>query len=158
MLAWALPPVGNHCPNFAPKRLFRRIGSHGCPARSRSSAKIAKPKTVDAFLVRSTEEINHAGTPQPLSCAVLILRSVILCDSFKFDKRGQLFVRVHNETLSVVAMCVSNEDCSPARIHGRNAAPTPTGFAEIACSLGIAPSCSEGGGRFLLSGEGYQML
>jgi hypothetical protein len=34
------------------------------------------------------------------------------------------------ETLSV-AMRVSNEDRSPARIHGGEAAPTPTGFAEI---------------------------
>jgi len=28
---------------------------------------------------------------------------------FKFDKSGQLFIRTHNEALSVVAMCVSNE-------------------------------------------------
>ena len=33
-------------------------------------------------------------------------------------KGCQLFIRSHNETLSVVAMCVSNPDCSPARIHG----------------------------------------
>jgi len=33
---------------------------------------------------------------------------------FKFDKRRQLFIRMHNETLSIVAMCVNNEDCSPA--------------------------------------------
>jgi hypothetical protein len=32
---------------------------------------------------------------------------------FEFDKRGQLFIRSHNVTLSVAAMCVSNEDCSP---------------------------------------------
>jgi hypothetical protein len=31
----------------------------------------------------------------------------------KFDKRGQLFIRAHNETLSVVAVRVSNPDCSP---------------------------------------------
>jgi len=31
----------------------------------------------------------------------------------------------------VAAMRVSNEDCSPARIHCRDVAPTPTGFAEI---------------------------
>jgi hypothetical protein len=30
----------------------------------------------------------------------------------------QLFIRVHNEPLSVVTMRVSNEDLSPARIHG----------------------------------------
>jgi hypothetical protein len=32
---------------------------------------------------------------------------------FEFDKRRQLFVRVHNETLSVVTVRVSNEDCLP---------------------------------------------
>jgi hypothetical protein len=38
------------------------------------------------------------------------------CDSFKFKKRRQLFIRVHKETLSVVAMRVSNPDRSPAGI------------------------------------------
>ena len=28
----------------------------------------------------------------------------------KFQKRGQLFIRVHNETLSIIAMHVCNED------------------------------------------------
>jgi len=37
---------------------------------------------------------------------------------FQFQKRRQLFIRTHNETLSVTAMCISNEDRSPARIHG----------------------------------------
>jgi hypothetical protein len=55
------------------------------------------------------------GTPQPLSCAVLILTSVILCDSFKFEKRGQPFIRSHNETLSVIAVRVCNPDCAPVR-------------------------------------------
>jgi hypothetical protein len=36
---------------------------------------------------------------------------------FNFHKRSQLFIRVHNETLSVAAMCTGNEDRSPARIH-----------------------------------------
>jgi hypothetical protein len=31
---------------------------------------------------------------------------------FQFDKRGQLFIGTHNETLSVVAMRVSNDGCS----------------------------------------------
>ena len=30
--------------------------------------------------------------------------------SFESQKRGQLFIRVHNETLSIVAMHVCNED------------------------------------------------
>jgi hypothetical protein len=37
---------------------------------------------------------------------------------FQFKKRSQLFIGAHNETLSVAAMCVSNEDCSPVGIHG----------------------------------------
>jgi hypothetical protein len=38
---------------------------------------------------------------------------------------------VHNETLSVIAMRVGNEDRATARILGCDTAPTPTGFAEI---------------------------
>jgi hypothetical protein len=34
---------------------------------------------------------------------------------FQLQKRRQHFIRTHNETLSVVAMCVSNEDRSTAR-------------------------------------------
>jgi hypothetical protein len=37
---------------------------------------------------------------------------------FQFQKRCQYFIRTHNETLSVVAMRVSNPDCSPLRING----------------------------------------
>jgi hypothetical protein len=36
---------------------------------------------------------------------------------FEFQKSGQLFIRVHNETLSVVAMRVCNEDRSPVAIN-----------------------------------------
>jgi hypothetical protein len=37
---------------------------------------------------------------------------------FEVDKRSQLFIRTHDETLSVVAMRVCNPDCSSFRIHG----------------------------------------
>jgi hypothetical protein len=37
---------------------------------------------------------------------------------FQFQKRSQLFLRTHNETLSVIAMRVGNPDCSPVGIHG----------------------------------------
>ena len=37
---------------------------------------------------------------------------------FEFQKRGQLFIGTHNETLPVVAMCVSNPDRSPVEING----------------------------------------
>jgi len=36
---------------------------------------------------------------------------------FKFQKRGQLFIGVHNEPLSVIAMRVSNKDNSTAGIN-----------------------------------------
>jgi hypothetical protein len=38
--------------------------------------------------------------------------------TFKFNKRSQPFVGVHNETLSVAAMRENNPDRSPLRIHG----------------------------------------
>ena len=38
---------------------------------------------------------------------------------------------MHSKTLSVVAMRVRNKDRSPVGVHGCDAAPTPTGFAEI---------------------------
>src|SRR5262249_40500103 len=50
---------------------------------------------------------------------------------FKFQKRRQLFICSHNETLSVVAVCIDNPCCSPFAIQSRHAAPTPFGFAEI---------------------------
>ena len=49
---------------------------------------------------------------------------------FQFHKR-QLFIRTHNEPLSVTAMGISNEDCSPARIQRLDAARISSGFAEI---------------------------
>ena len=51
--------------------------------------------------------------------------------NFKFQKSRQLFIRVHNETLSVVAMRVNDPDRLPVGINCGDAAPTPSGFAEI---------------------------
>jgi hypothetical protein len=36
---------------------------------------------------------------------------------FKFQKCSQLLISMHNESLSVVAMRVSNPDCSPVEIN-----------------------------------------
>jgi hypothetical protein len=44
---------------------------------------------------------------------------------FKFNKRGQLFIGVHNETLSVVTVRVNNPDRSPVGIDGWDPAQTP---------------------------------
>ena len=49
---------------------------------------------------------------------------------FRFQKPAQLVIRMHDETLSVAAMCVGNPDCSPATIHGRYTASTPSGLAK----------------------------
>jgi hypothetical protein len=49
---------------------------------------------------------------------------------FNFHKGGQLLMSTHNEAFTV-AMRVGNEDYSPKRIDGCNAAPAPTGSAEI---------------------------
>jgi hypothetical protein len=37
---------------------------------------------------------------------------VAIARRFKFQKRSQLFIGVHNETLSIIAMCVCNPDRS----------------------------------------------
>jgi hypothetical protein len=47
-------------------------------------------------------------------------------------QRSQLFICTHNETLSIVAVCVCNPDRSPVGINRCDTAPTPTGFAEKA--------------------------
>jgi hypothetical protein len=50
---------------------------------------------------------------------------------FEFQKRCQLFIRTHNEALTVAAMRVNNPDRSPVAVDGCDTAPTPSGFAEI---------------------------
>jgi hypothetical protein len=37
---------------------------------------------------------------------------------FQFHKRSQFFIRAHDETFSVVAMCIGNPDRSPLTIYG----------------------------------------
>jgi len=49
----------------------------------------------------------------------------------EFQESGKLFIGAHDVTLSVAAMRVSNSDCAPVAAHGRDATPTPSGFAEI---------------------------
>jgi hypothetical protein len=36
---------------------------------------------------------------------------------FKFEKSSQLFIRMHNETLSVIAVRIGNPDRSPVGIN-----------------------------------------
>jgi len=37
---------------------------------------------------------------------------------FEFEKRGQFFICSHNETLPIIAVCISNPDSSPLRMNG----------------------------------------
>jgi hypothetical protein len=54
---------------------------------------------------------------------------------FTLQKRSQLFVGAHNETFSVVPMCVCNLDCSPIAIlthlSDRIASPVLSAFSKI---------------------------
>jgi hypothetical protein len=50
---------------------------------------------------------------------------------FEFQKRSRLFIRTHNETLSVAAVRVSNPDRSSVGINRRDTAPTPSGSSQI---------------------------
>ena len=52
-------------------------------------------------------------------------------------KRSQLFIHAHNETLIAApqSMCIGNDDCSPARINGRDTDPTPTALRRAVAAL-----------------------
>jgi hypothetical protein len=50
---------------------------------------------------------------------------------FKFEKRRQLFIGMHNETLSVSAMRVSNPDGSPVGIKTGNCSMRSTGQTAV---------------------------
>src|SRR6266487_587805 len=50
---------------------------------------------------------------------------------FQFRERSQLFLRTHNETLSVVPMRIGKPDCSSLAIQSCHPAQTPSGLAEI---------------------------
>jgi len=55
---------------------------------------------------------------QPIGSTVfLIILAASTSRPFKFNKRSQLFIRTHDETLSVAAMRVSNPDRSPVGIN-----------------------------------------
>jgi hypothetical protein len=60
----------------------------------------------------------------PRQLSSVILRAPAILWAFRrtnrnvqFHKRSQQFIRAHNETLSVVAMCVCNPDRSPFGIN-----------------------------------------
>jgi len=63
-----------------------------------------------SFLARRTKPL-YDGLTTPLRLAAANRR-------FNLDKRTQLFIGANNETFSVAAMCVNNEDRLPVQILG----------------------------------------
>jgi hypothetical protein len=59
-----------------------------------------------------------------------------------FQKSSQLFIRVRNETLSIVAMRVNDPDCSPLRVNRGEVTEAPTAF------LSSESKTPEGDARF----------
>ena len=49
------------------------------------------------------------------------------------ETHEQLFIRTHNEKLSVAAMCVNNPNRWPISVDSGDTALAPTGFAETVC-------------------------
>jgi hypothetical protein len=52
-------------------------------------------------------------------------------DKPPFPIRGELFIGVHDETLSIVAVCVCDKYRSAFAVHRCDATPRPSSFAEI---------------------------
>jgi hypothetical protein len=79
------------------------------------------------FAKKTGSAPSGSKTFQPRLCGLISI-NVIVRDSFKFNKRPQLFIRRHNETLSVAAMRVSNKDFWPTLL--------TSGRAFFNCALG----------------------
>jgi hypothetical protein len=64
-----------------------------------------------------SELFNGGESPSELHRVNLILQLTARGSNrcFKLNKSSQLFIRTHNETLSVVAMRVRNPDCAALR-------------------------------------------
>jgi hypothetical protein len=74
---------------------------------------------------------SDSSTPPPIASLIGFEHLNESRRRFQFHKRSQQFIGAHNKALTI-AVRVSDEDCTPGRIHDCNAAPTSTGFAEIA--------------------------
>ena len=74
-------------------------------------------------------------------------------DPLKFRKQGQPFVATNDKPLTVVAVCVSNEDGSTVGINRCNTAPGPTGLTELICDYFPVPHLE----RFEIAGAREQV-
>src|SRR5262245_33095891 len=76
----------------------------------------------------------HCGTkfgPKKLVTSVPHQRRVSTLSLLRCPETPSTFHQRAHQTLSIITMCVRNPDGSPCRSIAENAAPTPSGFAEI---------------------------
>jgi hypothetical protein len=92
------------------------VTKHGVAGNRTVAAKSASPTATDTVTLLNITLLNSTISDDG--------RIATLCRfvhgsnrRFKFHKRRQLFIRTHNKTLSVAAVCVSNEDRSPVGIN-----------------------------------------
>jgi hypothetical protein len=104
---------------------------HGLTRREAGQAEIPNELNAGAILPATRDSVNaiyyqikntqNGGTFLYLSVSCSANRP------FKLQKRSQLFVGAHNETFSVVPMCVCNPDWSPIAIHSKPDRPKRQG-------------------------------
>jgi hypothetical protein len=75
------------------------------PERAKNPAGKTPPPVSDPF-----DGVESGKNPASLSSK----KTATPTRRFNLYKRDQLFIRTRNEPLSVVAMCVCNQDCSPS--------------------------------------------
>jgi hypothetical protein len=62
--------------------------------------------------IAAKRAVNSTGTFYPARCYELPIRR------FQFQEGSQHFIRVHNKSLSVVAVRINCPECPPFTIHG----------------------------------------
>ncbi len=121
-------PDGLQAPRAAGQPATRR-GAAGATGAARDTARVMDGHTCPPHRQRVTTRhaiIINSGAPRDARAAGQCARNsmgqrnrtmtpetLAFCGEGYDKKRRQLFIRTHNETLSVVAMCVNNPDCSP---------------------------------------------
>jgi|SRR5262245_34475372 len=98
-----------------------------CQANS-PQARIADSSSKNRINFSSAWTTKRFPSPRCASTIQIVSPFSQLVDTdrpFQFQKRSQFFIRTHNETLAVVAVCVSNPDCSPLGLE--------SGLANLPC-------------------------
>jgi hypothetical protein len=105
---------------FAHRLTLRERQSGGGTPNGLSARKTLK----ESHLQVNTILVYQASSYTPVRPGLTIASTKLAANAnrgFQLQKRSQLFIGIHNETLSVVAMCVCNRDRSPVGINRRDA-------------------------------------